>query len=50
MGSKKMSVGSSGADNENGETFIVGRNFIVAALVWYAKDHMANTPFYTSKY
>lgn len=43
-------MGSSGADDENGENFIVDRNFIVAALARYAKDHMANSSFYTSKY
>ena len=49
MGSKKISMGSSSADDED-ETFIVDRNFIVAALARYAKDHMANSPYYSSKY
>mmetsp|Transcript_13553 Transcript_13553/g.29467 ORF Transcript_13553/g.29467 Transcript_13553/m.29467 type:complete len:368 (+) Transcript_13553:199-1302(+) len=48
MGSKKISMGSMNK-NETGpqESFIVDRNFIVAALARYAKD---NTPHYTSKY
>ena len=43
-------MGSSGADDENGEKFIVDRNFIVTALARYANGHMANSSFYTSKY
>lgn len=50
IGSKKISMGSSGTDDENGETFVVDRNFVVAALARYAKDHMANSSFYTPKY
>ncbi|KAL7531120.1 hypothetical protein ACHAXR_007291 [Thalassiosira sp. AJA248-18] len=47
LGAKKMSMGSGATGDQ--ESFIVDRNFIVAALARYAKDNM-NSQFYTSKY
>eukprot|EP00584_Thalassiosira_punctigera_P004381 CAMPEP_0172535582 /NCGR_PEP_ID=MMETSP1067-20121228/7521_1 /TAXON_ID=265564 ORGANISM="Thalassiosira punctigera, Strain Tpunct2005C2" /NCGR_SAMPLE_ID=MMETSP1067 /ASSEMBLY_ACC=CAM_ASM_000444 /LENGTH=505 /DNA_ID=CAMNT_0013320519 /DNA_START=181 /DNA_END=1698 /DNA_ORIENTATION=- len=50
LGSKKISMGGGGNELDNGENFIVDRNFIVAALARYAKDHLADSPFYAAKY
>lgn len=51
IGSKKMSMGSQNKNmDELPEGFIVDRNFIVAALARYAKDHMTTSPYYTPKY
>lgn len=50
IGKKKISMGS--GVPEGAEGFIVDRNFIVAALARYAKDHLEQpkSEFYTPKY
>jgi len=54
FGSKKISMGGAGGTDKDaetmGETFVVDRNFIVAALARYARDNMFGSPLYEPKY